>query len=240
MFRLLTIAETRFKEDQHPRGQPENSGEFAPKRGPKNVPQHFPEDHYQRMPNDVYNETPKALENLVSKNGGFTYQPIRHDSPQIGDNVFSVAYSKATEQAIPKDQFNSQSLYEYMSNHWQELNQPNVYFGAWEEKGYIYLDCPTVLSDEREVIKLAQDNDQLGYFRFRDGQTVMTPKKTEATVKRIMIEATKASSRHLAEVNATLNIDDILEATESLTGRKPSPKEVMELERTMGQKARRF
>jgi len=238
MFRLLHIAE--FQEDQHPRGQPENSGEFAPKKGPSGPSERggqAPGSDYPRMPSDLYNETPRDLQDRVAKAGGFTYQPLNKDSPQIGDKVFSVAYSKNTEKVVPEAQFNSQSLYEYLQEHWGELKDPRIYFGAWKEGGNIYLDCSMVLSDEAKAVQLAQDNDQLAYFKFEDASTVETPKKSQATIKKLLIDSNRTAAAHLAEVNSALKIDDLIALTQKLTGRRASPQEIARLERTMGQKA---
>jgi hypothetical protein len=98
------------------------------------------------------------------------------------------------------------------------------------------LDCCVVLSDEKRVIKIAKDNDQEAYFRFRDGKEVVTPKKTTSTVDEIMQKALYGAAKHHAEVTSIVKIDDILAFTEKQFG-KPTLREVEQLERTMGQKA---
>jgi methyl coenzyme M reductase beta subunit len=94
-----------------------------------------------------------------------------------------------------------------------------------------------VLSDEKKAIQLAQDNDQLAYFKFEDASTVETPKKSQATIKKLLIDSNRTAAAHLAEVNSALKIDDLLALTQKLTGRRSTPEEVARLEQTMGQKA---
>lgn len=119
-----------------------------------------------------------ALTDSLLSTGGFT-RSLLGDSPQPGDKLFAVAFSKDTERCFSLATFQPEDLVEFIADNAETLATPAVYLGGWVDAGFVYLDCSIITADENEAMRIAHENDQLAIFCFED----MTSKVTTPLAK---------------------------------------------------------
>ena len=179
---------------------------------------------------------PKPASDLMSRlkeEGGFTYNVVSGDSPKPGDEAFAVSYSKTTERVLDLNKMSYRDLVKYVVDHSADLSKPDHYFGGWVDQGKAYLDCSIVKKSESDAISVAQANDQLAYFSFRDMRSIDTPKKKESNMP---------GEKKSADVKSPIkrfmvkpNFDSIAAMYEAMTGKKITPAERAAVEAEFGE-----
>jgi hypothetical protein len=111
--------------------------------------------------------------------GGFSYSAVLKKSPQPGQKLFAVSYSKDTEKVVPLDKLTPAELVRYARDHWSDLHRDGYYLGGWVDSGKCYLDCSIVTDSEEQAVKIAQEHDQLAYFSFESMTAIDTPKRAD-------------------------------------------------------------
>ena len=114
-----------------------------------------------------------ALHRELQSNGGFTYS-LDGSSPQPGDKLYAVAYSKDSERTFPLATFSPEDLIEFIADYADELNEEGVCLGAWVDHDIVYLDCSIILDNEADAMALAIRNDQLAIFCFENMESLCT------------------------------------------------------------------
>lgn len=185
-----------WNEEQHPRGQPENKGEFASAPGgggskpegpaaPAQAAPHAQERTEGRRSSTKTEtragEAPtgsehaaeiKSLYERVSKpDGGFTYQPTTDDEPKEG---FAVSPYPERSFAKPAAEFSSNDLVDYIVKNRDLFADPEHYLGGWNdpESGKVFLDISVVKHDQAEAEKLAREKDQIAIFDLGSFNTI--------------------------------------------------------------------
>ncbi len=164
------------------------------------------------------------LQKRVNEKGGFTYQPITKDSPQPGDTAFAVSYSKTTEKVIDKDKLKLTDIVKYIIAHQEDLSKKDHYLGAWVDGDKVYLDCSIVTKDEKEAVKIAQENDQLAYFSFKNLETVTTPQKSKS------MDEKQESSISRMMIPGNMDLQHIIELYQNITGKTANKEDIEELQ----------
>jgi hypothetical protein len=115
----------------------------------------------------IHELSKKALE-LTKKNGGVTIS-LHGDIPTKG---WVVATSKETEKRLPLKKAHTKDLETYIKANADALKEDRRYFGAWVEKGDLFMDIPVVVKDQKEAEEIGRKADQIGIFNLETFETV--------------------------------------------------------------------
>ncbi len=89
--------------------------------------------------------------------------------PNIG---YMVAISKDYEAMINNDSPLSLVIRAYLTRHLNALKRPNVYFGAWLDRGTLYLDLSERVLNKRQALDLGLKRNQLAIYDLNTNTTI--------------------------------------------------------------------
>lgn len=114
----------------------------------------------------------------VGKSGGFSYQPIDDTSPKTG---YAVSTFPQYETALDYETLTENDIYEYLIEHRELFDDPNVYAGGWHdtEAGKVYLDISTIVDSQEKATTLAREHNQEGIYDLGQGQTIIVKEQAE-------------------------------------------------------------
>lgn len=125
----------------------------------------------------------QAMDDLVG-HGGFSMHDHIGDAPTIG---YMVSLDKADEQVEDLQDITPSDIQEYRDEHASALAHPDVYLGAWENDGKVYLDVSAHFDDLSKAMKAASSNDQLAVYDLGTGRSLMTSDYTKAARRLVLV-----------------------------------------------------
>jgi phage-related protein (TIGR01555 family) len=153
-----------WNEAAHPRGQPENAGEFGPGGGHAATPALTPFEQEQLR-------THKRMKMVFRPDGGFTYQPMTREAPFHG---YAVSIFPDRSFAKPVGELTEEDFKSFILKNLDLLRNPKNFAGAWHDpiSHMAFLDVSIVTQDEQEAVALCKKYDQIGYFDLRKHYSV--------------------------------------------------------------------
>jgi hypothetical protein len=165
----LSYRTKEWDERKHPRGQPENAGEFARvPRGPT-------------VKGGSKKGNMQPLLDRLKARGGFTYSVRFKNQPTEG---YSASPYPERSFAVSVDRFTKGDLVKFVLRNRDLLKKGDHYLGAWLEEGKAYLDISVLSKDATSAEKLCREKDQIGYYNLAKGEYVLVnPNATSGGVK---------------------------------------------------------
>jgi hypothetical protein len=143
----------------------------------------FTERLHPRDPHGRFAEV-GGLGDTALRSGGFSLS-LAGDQPDTGWMVSQYGTERsvsieslASEQpmeAIPGNPWHTNIKNEidrFVTDHGDDLRQPNSYLGGWVDGGRLYLDVSHNIQDEDEAMRYARDNHQLAAYNAGTGEYV--------------------------------------------------------------------
>ncbi|MCA1782237.1 MAG: hypothetical protein ABR616_13675 [Dermatophilaceae bacterium] len=110
----------------------------------------------------------------ITKNEGFTYQPISNNSPTSG---FAVSPYPERELVVQASELSRQTINDYLDKNAPFVAEdPDRHIGGWFNKktNRVYLDVVVVKETQEEALAAAVEFNQLAYFNLSTGEEVST------------------------------------------------------------------
>ena len=119
-----------------------------------------------------------TLFKLIRESGGFSYQPFEGREPVKG---FMVSLHPEFEMAKPVDEITEEDVHRYISANWDLFkSDPDLFFGAWEADGKVFLDISSRIPTRAQAERLARWNSQLAIWDLEAGNEIPTLTQEEA------------------------------------------------------------
>ena len=117
----------------------------------------------------INNSQVRELLERIAQAGGFTYHVVTREYAQDGYSVAGYPNREAKYSAVD---FTPGDLEQYIIDNIDVLSLVNVWLGAWDDQGVIYLDCSIIVQSPSEADRLASEFLQLAYYDLANGQTI--------------------------------------------------------------------
>jgi hypothetical protein len=117
----------------------------------------------------INNSQARELLERITQAGGFTYHVVTQEYAQEGYSVAGYPNREAKYNAVD---FTPGDLGQYIIDNIDVLSLINVWLGAWDDQGVIYLDCSIIVQSPSEADRLAKEFLQLAYYNLGNNQTI--------------------------------------------------------------------
>jgi len=118
-----------------------------------------------------------GLADVIQKQGGVTYNPVRHKEREAPRRGYALSLAKNTEEVIDgpiEPQALRARVKTYVREHWDQIKASRNYLGGWKDEttGKVYLDISTVVDDFQQARQLALQANQLAIYDLEKNETI--------------------------------------------------------------------
>ena len=108
----------------------------------------------------------------VKAGGGFTYQPVDDKTPTQG---YAVASFPGAERVFDQDKITVDDIFNFLKDHADKFDDPEVHAGGWVSDGKVYLDLSQVKQNEQEAVDLGVKHNQYAIFDLGNFKEIEVP-----------------------------------------------------------------
>lgn len=117
-----------------------------------------------------------GLVRRMMEEGGFTRHIITGEDPTTG---YMVSIHKDRERIGPLEEFDEETLGDYIDENIDLLEQDDRYLGGWSFKGEAYLDVSVRRASKEEALALAKEHGQYAIWGLEEGKEFFVDTETE-------------------------------------------------------------